>query len=104
MALTTNQKTQVRAALHRAYSAAGLPIPWTKPDADLAISDTDTWLDSNAVSFATALSQPYRGTSTAADKSVLLITMAIAQRLVNEPAYVDILRHVLAQLDGIQGA
>ena len=104
MALTTNQKTKVRAALHRAYSVAELVIPWTKPEADLAITDADNWIDSNAASFASALSQPFRGSSTAADKSVLLITLAIAQRLASDPGYTAVLKSILSEFETIQGA
>ena len=104
MSLTTNQKIKVRSALHRAYSKEGLSTPWLKGDVDTAISDVDTWLDSNSASYSASLSQPFRGSSSAADKTGLLIATTIAQRLVDEPAYVAVLRSVLAELADIQGA
>lgn len=104
MALTNNQKLRVRKSLHDAYSQQELSIPWKKDEADAAITDADNWIDTNAAAYAAALSQPYRGSSSPSDKSVLLITIAIAQRLVSEPEYLGVLRNILAQLEGIQGA
>ena len=103
MALTASRKVRVRRALHRAYCANELPILWTKPEVDAVITDADNWLDSVAVDFNSALSQPFRGTAGATDKSVLLIAITIAQRLVSEPAYISVLKNMLSEIDGIDG-
>lgn len=104
MALTLAQQQKVRAALHRAYSAQELPLPWTKAEVDAAISEADTWIDSNQASFASSLSAAFAGSSSAADKSVLFIATLIAQRLVSQPEHVSVLLTVLNQLQDIQGA
>lgn len=104
MALTANQIVRVRAALHRAYSQQQRGTPWTKPDVDAVIADADTWLLDNQSNYNVSLSQPFRNNATAEDKALLLIVVAIAQRLVASPGHVDILRQVLAELREIQGA
>lgn len=103
MALTASQIIKVRSSLHRAYSGQQLPMPWTKPDVDIAIGNTDTWLTTNQGSFNTALSEPFQTDATAADKTILLIGTAIAQRLISTPSHIAVLRQILGELDGIDG-
>jgi hypothetical protein len=104
MALTANQKIRVRRAFHRAYSLHQIPTPWTKPEVDAAITAIDDWLDTNAAAYNSALPLPFRSLATAADKSVGLVGLTIAQRLVSDPEHIGVLRAMLAELDEIQGA
>lgn len=54
--------------------------PWgavTKPDLAAAVAATDSWIDSNAASFNTALPQPARNQLTAAQKTYLFCYVAM---------------------------
>jgi hypothetical protein len=101
MALNSNQVKKVRSALHRGHTSAGLAIPWTKPDVDTAIGDADTWQNSNKASFNSALSQPFKGSASAADKAVLLASVIFAEHLVANPSHVQVIRSIVNQLEGI---
>lgn len=47
-------------------------MPVNKTDLRAAIDAADTWADSNQASFVTALPQPFRGASSAQQKTLLL--------------------------------
>lgn len=69
MALLTEADYQaVKAQVQRDYGWAGC----TKADLDAAIRAADAWCDANAVSYNSALPQPFRTNATAAQKSALL--------------------------------
>lgn len=101
MALTIGQRNKIRQSLHQAYCQENLPIPWTKPNVDAAIDATDAWLIANQASFAAALPQPFRGSSTVSDKAILFITVAAAQRLLDAPEHVAVLQHIVGVLADI---
>ncbi len=53
------------------------PCNFTKADLRAALDACDTWVDSNAASFNTALPQPFRGQATAQQKTLLLCFVAM---------------------------
>lgn len=53
------------------------PCAFTKADLRAALDACDTWVDSNAASFNTALPQPFRGAATAQQKTLLLCFVAM---------------------------
>ena len=103
MALNANQQKRVRAALHRAYSAQEILIPWTKPQADAAIAASDAWIDSAGASYNSALPVAYRTSASTSDKALLLAVNTIAQQLVNQPTHLAMLSQILGELQGIEG-
>lgn len=104
MALTANQEIRVRAAIDRAYSAARLPIVWTKPQLDAAIAAADTWQAANKAGFNAALPLAYRNAASTADKALLLIAALAADHLVGNPTQLAVLQNILSELRGIEGA
>lgn len=103
MSLTTNQKSKVRQSLHRAYSASGMPMPWTKAQADAAITAADDWIDSQAAEYNAALPAAFRNSASSNDKTVLLLTVVMAQRLTQNGSAVAALQSVVADLAQIVG-
>jgi hypothetical protein len=53
------------------------PCGYTKTDLREAIDACDSWVESNATSFNTALPQPFRGSATQAQKTMLLCWVAM---------------------------
>lgn len=53
------------------------PCGYTKADLRAAIDACDSWVDSNATAFNTALPQPFRGAATAQQKTLLLCWVAM---------------------------
>lgn len=50
---------------------------YTKTDLRAAIDACDTWVESNAAAFNTALPQPFRGQASATQKTLLLCWVAM---------------------------
>jgi hypothetical protein len=50
---------------------------YSKTDLRAAVDATDTWIDTNAASFAAALPQPFRGQSTTQQKTILFCVVAL---------------------------
>lgn len=48
----------------------------TKPDLRAAVDATDQWIEDNQTSYNQALPQPFRGSATAAQKTVLFAFVA----------------------------
>lgn len=53
------------------------PCNFTKADLRAAVDACDTWVESNATSFNSALPQPFRGQAAAGQKTVLLCFVAM---------------------------
>lgn len=53
------------------------PCAVTKADLRAALDATDEWIDANAASFNAALPQPFRGSATAAQKTLLFCYVAM---------------------------
>lgn len=49
----------------------------TKPDLAAAVSAADTWADTNAASYNSALPLPFRTTATSQQKAILLALVAM---------------------------
>lgn len=49
----------------------------TKPDYQAAITAADTWCTNNAATFVATLPEPFRSTSSAAQKALLLAYVAL---------------------------
>lgn len=73
MALTTQQKLDIRGEWGSELSRRREPFGLRKPDLDAAISAVDAWVEANAASYNAALPQPARGVLTAAQKAELLL-------------------------------
>lgn len=99
MALTANQKLEVRKAIHRSYSQRVEPLPWTKADVDAAITAADGWNDGNKASFNAALSDPYKTASSSADKAILLLTVVAADYIAGNPTKAAILKDIISRLE-----
>lgn len=77
MALTTQQRIDLRAAYGRILSDRREPFGLTKAQLDTVIAAIDDWIDANAAAFNTAIPQPQRGILTAAEKAELLYLIAL---------------------------
>jgi hypothetical protein len=53
------------------------PCGYTKADLRAAIDACDSWIDTNAAAFNTALPQPFRGSATQTQKTMLLCWVAM---------------------------
>lgn len=104
MALTTNQKTQLRKFLHASYSRHEMPLPWVKADVDQAITDLDTFLDDNQVNINAAMSEPFRSTASAADKAVLFTAIAAASYILGNSGAANVLKDVAGKIAELSGS
>lgn len=74
MAVLDNAARQaVRDAIMRARNVGAV----TKTDLRAAIDATDNWIDSNQASFNTALPEPFKGSATTQEKTVLFCFVAL---------------------------
>lgn len=94
MALSDNQKKQVRTALHKAYSRYELPMPWTKPEIDAAITALDDFLANNKVAINNALPTAFKTSASAADKAVLFNVIAMADYIVGNSGHANALKDI----------
>ena len=76
MALTAQQKLEIRSDWGHDISFQRREFGLSKPDLDAAITAADNWIDANAVSFNLALPLAARTTLTAAQKAELLMRVA----------------------------
>ncbi len=79
MALTTQQRTNLRAEMGRLLSDRRELFPLSKPQLDAAIAATDDWIDANAVAFNTALPAAARTGLSSQQKAELLCRVALAR-------------------------
>lgn len=77
MALTTQQRTDLRADIGRFMSETRTPFNLTKAQVDAAIAATDDWIDANAASFNSALPTAARNNLTASQKAQLFHLVAM---------------------------
>lgn len=78
--LTSLQRAELAGNIMSALSAAREPCPVLKADVHAAIDAADTWANSNAAAYNTALPLPFRTAATADQKSRLLELVIIARR------------------------
>lgn len=75
--LSTAERSQISAALQRWWSNLRESCGFTKPDLLAAIDATDAWIDANAAVYNAALPQPFRGSATPLQKTLLFCYVAI---------------------------
>jgi len=76
--LADEDRRRVWAHAMRMWSTFGLgAIPVVKADLRAAVDATDTWIDNNQASYNQALTQPFRGSASAAQKTLLLCFVAM---------------------------
>jgi len=71
--LTTQQRGEILAFLCRRFGYGGI----TKAGVQAAINATDTWIDTNAASFNTALPEPSKSVLSAAQKTIVFCYVAL---------------------------
>lgn len=67
--LDAAQRVQVRALWQRDQS---VPPALTKPDFQAAVAACDQWVEDNQAAFVAALPQPFRGGTSATEKTLLM--------------------------------
>ena len=72
--LTTQQRGEIHAFLCRRFGYGG---GVAKADLQAAIDATDSWIDSNAASFNTALPDPAKSVLTTAQKTIVFCYVAL---------------------------
>lgn len=72
---TNRRRTWVAWMRHNAEGCA-----FTKADLRAALDATDDWIDANTAAFNTALPQPFRGSATATQKTLLFCYVAMRRR------------------------
>lgn len=77
MALTTQQRLDLRAAYGRILSDRRDSFGLTKAQLDATITAIDDWVDANATQFNNAIPQPQRGILTSSQKAELLYLIAL---------------------------
>lgn len=75
--LSDGDRLDCWAELMRDFSSAAESLGITKADFRAAIDAADTWVNSNAASFNSAIPQPARGAMTASQKVRLLAAVAL---------------------------
>jgi hypothetical protein len=100
-ALTASQILKARQALHQAYSATGMRLPWTKPEIDKEISTIDKWRDLNQTLITQQSSLEFQSKTSNSDLDLIFILVEIAHQLIDNPAYLNILRQILDSINGI---
>lgn len=103
MALSAPVKLAVRRALHRAYSAQEMAIPWVKADVDAAITALDDFLDANVATINSALPNPFRSTASTGDKAVLMATITMARYLVDSAELAAVMSSIVSDLNDVAG-
>jgi hypothetical protein len=71
--LDDTARQAIRDAFMRARNIGAV----TKPDLRAAIDATDSWIDTNAASFNTALPDPFKSTATLEQKTMLFCYVAL---------------------------
>lgn len=101
MAFNANQLKKIRAAIHRAYSEAEIPIGWLKADIDAELPVYDTYLDTEQVTANSTFSPGFRGKSTVNDRRTIDLVVRMARYLVANPQYIAVLRAILVEIEGV---
>lgn len=79
MALTAQQKIDLRARWCSEISRRRDQLPLSRPNLDAAITAVDNWVEANAASYNSALPAQARNNLTAAQKTELLYLVALAR-------------------------
>lgn len=77
MAVMSDQDRQRALAGLMREEQANIAGSWSKADLRAAVDATDAWIDANSASFVTALPQPFRGQSTALQKTIMFVYVAL---------------------------
>lgn len=91
--LSDTERARLWRGLMRYWSAQREGVALTKADLRAAVDAADTWLDTNAASYNSALPQPARGALTTGQKALILAVAALARFA---PAVV---RSILGEVD-----
>lgn len=85
MALTAGQIQVVSAKIRKAASQVWEPLPnMSKSDITDAVEAVDEWLDLAASNYNSALPTAFRTNATAAQKALMLTTVAAAQYMLDD--------------------
>jgi len=79
MALTTEQRLKIAAALQRVWSGRHDPIACLKQDVVAAIPAVDDWVEANQAAFNTAIPVAARNALSAQQKAELLYAVTIVR-------------------------
>ncbi|MCC7208323.1 MAG: hypothetical protein IT323_13530 [Anaerolineae bacterium] len=90
--LPDTDRQRIWRGLMRAADFGGMPNV-VKADLKAAVDAADTWVDSNAASYNTALPQPFRNNATSAQKALLLCAVVLMR------FNLDLLRRVFGEVD-----
>lgn len=96
--LTSGQRAQLTSALMRAYSAYNEEMPILKADLRAGVDALDTFLNDNAAGINSTIPQPARGALSTPQKAVLFTAVQVARYMVDNPAAIDELAHLLGQV------
>lgn len=91
--LNETERARLWRGLMRYWSNQHESLGLTKADLRAAVDAADTWLESNATSYNSALPQPARGALTSGQKALILAVAALARYLP------DAARAILGEVD-----
>lgn len=103
--LTAAQHEKIRALLAKAVSQADprIEIPMNRTNAAIVISATDSYQDTTAGDYNTAIPLPMRTDLPASQKALTFISVAIVRYLIDNPTELQILQDALNILIGRRG-
>ena len=77
--LSTEDRQRVWRGAMRWWSKSQTVQPWLKIQLYNAVAATDNWIESNQASYVAALPQPFQGTSSEEQKTLLFCAVALAR-------------------------
>lgn len=98
--LSAAQHEKIRAVLAKAISQADprVEIPMNRTNAAIVISSTDSYQDTTAGDYNTAIPLPMRTDLPASQKALTFISVAVVRYLIDNPAELQILQDALSIL------
>lgn len=103
MALTIGQRAAVGHAIRKCASGVFQEISVSKAEVDAAIASADDWIDANAASYNAALPTPFRTSATAAQKTLVLMAVAGASYLLDDPDAAQVFACIAGKLQEAVG-
>ena len=86
-------RQRIKRGLARWFSTLRELLAVNDADLQAAVDAADSWVDTNAASYNSALPAAFRNTATASQKSLLLVAVTLMRQ------HIDLLKRIFQELD-----